>query len=79
MKVWPMRKIKVAGYKPQDKRRAVQILRSMGFTILPTGKADRIVAQPAGARRGEVNDLRDQLKGLNRRIKVDELEEEGLP
>ena len=74
MKVWSMGKIKVAGYKAQDKRRAVRILRSMGFTILPTGEADRIVAQPAGARLGEVNDLRNQLRKLDRRITVAELE-----
>ena len=65
-----MGKIKVAGYKSQDKSRAAQILRSMGFTILPTHKADGIIAMPAGARLGELNDLRDQLKDLDSKIKV---------
>lgn len=74
MKVWLMVKVKVSSFREEDREKAVRMLRSIKFKILPGYEEDGIIAVPAGVRLGEVDDLRSELRSLDSRIVVAELE-----
>ena len=69
-----MKQIRVSGFKIEDKENVEQILGSMGFRFSPCREECSILAVASGARLGELADLRTQLKKLDSRIRLTDID-----